>query len=191
MNQILKTGTNGVHGSLWEYNQPSNMVANDFFRNQKGQGRQITHFNQFGVTAGGPVVLPKVYNGRNKLFWFFAYDTAASKPAKFGVAFVTVPTAAERTGDFSALLPLGSQYQLYDPFSATLSGTTVVRSPYAATEHHPFESHQPDREGLLEFLSVTQCDARSFRRRCQQLLEQRGHGGQLQQPARPPRLGTG
>jgi len=42
MNQIMKTGTNGLHGSLWEFNQPSNMVANDFFRNRSGEGIQIT-----------------------------------------------------------------------------------------------------------------------------------------------------
>jgi hypothetical protein len=73
VNQILKSGTNAFHGSLWEYNQPSNMVANDFFRNRSGQPQQITHFNQFGGTAGGPLMLPH-YDGRNKVFWFFAYE---------------------------------------------------------------------------------------------------------------------
>ena len=127
MNQVLKSGTNGLHGSAWEYNQPSDMVANDFFRNRAGQGLQITHFNQFGVTAGGPVLAPK-YNGRNKLFWFFAYE--GLKDGQPSPAIVTVPTDAEKQGNFSALLAAGSQYQIYDPYSATLSGTTVTRSPY-------------------------------------------------------------
>jgi Carboxypeptidase regulatory-like domain len=128
MNQIMKTGTNGLHGSLWEFNQPSDMVANDFFRNRSGQGLQITHFNQYGLTAGGPIVLPKVYNGRNKLFWFFSFE--GLKDGQPNPTFLTVPTDAERQGNFSALLPLGSQYQLYNPNSAVLSGTTVTRSPF-------------------------------------------------------------
>lgn len=128
MNQVLKTGTNGLHGSLWEFNQPSNMVANDFFRNRSGQGLQITHFNQYGLTAGGPMVAPKIYNGRNKLFWFFAFE--GLKDGQPNPTFVTVPTDAERQGNFSALLPLGSQYQLYNPNSAVLNGTTVTRSPF-------------------------------------------------------------
>ena len=128
MNQIMKTGTNGLHGSLWEFNQPSDMVATDFFRNRSGQGLQITHFNQYGLTAGGPIVLPKVYNGRNKLFWFFSFE--GLKDGQPNPTFLTVPTDAERQGNFSALLPLGSQYQLYNPNSAVLSGTTVTRSPF-------------------------------------------------------------
>src|SRR5579883_1134682 len=117
VNQVLKSGTNGLHGSAWEYNQPSNMVANDFFRNRAGQGLQITHFNQWGVTAGGPVLLPH-FNGRNRVFWFFAYEGLKdSQPAP---ALLTVPTDAERQGNFSSLLAAGSQYQLYDPYSAVL-----------------------------------------------------------------------
>ena len=128
LNQIMKTGTNGLHGSLWEFNQPSDMVANDFFRNRSGQGLQITHFNQYGLTVGGPMVLPKVYNGRNKLFWFFSFE--GLKDGQPNPTLLTVPTDAEKQGNFSALLPLGTQYQLYNPNSAVLNGTTVTRSPF-------------------------------------------------------------
>ena len=127
MNQVMKTGTNGLHGSLWEFNQPSDMVANDFFRNRGGQGLQITHFNQYGLTVGGPMVLPH-FNGRNKLFWFFAFE--GLKDSQPNPTFLTVPTDAERQGDFSALLAAGSQYQLYNPFTAVLNGTTITRSPF-------------------------------------------------------------
>lgn len=127
MNQVMKTGTNGLHGSLWEFNQPSDMVANDFFRNRNGLGLQITHFNQYGLTAGGPVVLPKL-NGRNKLFWFFAYEGV--KDSQPGNTSLTVPTDAERQGNFSGLLPAGSQYTIYDPSTAVQSGTTISRSPF-------------------------------------------------------------
>ncbi len=126
MNQVMKTGTNGLHGSLWEFNQPSDMVANDFFQNRAGKPLAITHFNQFGVVAGGPMVLPH-FNGRNKLFWFFTYEGV--KDAQPNPVFLTVPTDAEKQGNFSQLLAAGSQYQLYDPASAVASGTTVTRSP--------------------------------------------------------------
>jgi len=125
MNQIMKTGTNGLHGSAWEYNQPSNMVANDFFRNRAGQGLQITHYNQFGVSAGGPMILPK-FDGRNRMFWFFAYE--GLKDGQPSPAILTVPTDAEKQGNFSSLLAAGSQYQLYDPYSGTLNGTTITRT---------------------------------------------------------------
>ena len=68
----------------------------------------MTRQNDYGGTIGGPVILPKIYNGKNKLFFFFAYEGYRdSTPATSTTA---VPTAAERTGDFSALLTNGSAY---------------------------------------------------------------------------------
>jgi hypothetical protein len=130
LNQVLKTGTNGLHGTAWEFNQPSNMIANDFFRNRSGAGNPVTHFNQYGVTVGGPLYLPKLFDGRNKLFWYFAFEGLPdSQP---NTTFLTVPTAAEKLGDFSALLTAtnGSQYQLYNPTSAVQNGTTITRTPF-------------------------------------------------------------
>ncbi len=123
-NQVLRTGTNSLHGSLWEFNQPDNLGANTFFNDKNGQPTPVTHFNQYGLTAGGPVVLPK-FNGRNKLFWFFAWE--GIKDSQPNTTILTVPTDAEKQGNFSALLP---QVQLYDPYTAVQSGTTITRSPY-------------------------------------------------------------
>ena len=94
LNQVLKSGTNSLHGSLWEFNQPNNLTANNFFNNKAGLGNPVTHYNQYGVTAGGPVWIPKVYNGRNKLFWFFAWE--GLKDSQPNTTFLTVPTAKER-----------------------------------------------------------------------------------------------
>ena len=102
VSQVMRTGTNGLHGSLWEQNQPNALTANDFFNNSKGVRRPVTHYNQYGATAGGPVVIPKLYNGRNKLFWFFAFEKLPD--AQPNPLFLTVPTAAEKAGDFSKLL---------------------------------------------------------------------------------------
>jgi hypothetical protein len=73
-------------------------------------------------------MLPKIYNGRNKLFWFFAFEKLDdSQP---NTKFLTVPTSAERQGDFSALLNLGSNFQIYNPYTGTTSGSNIVRKQF-------------------------------------------------------------
>ena len=129
LNQVMKTGTNSLRGTLFEQNQPNAFTANDFFNNAKGVARPVTHYNQYGVTAGGPIFVPKVYDGKNKLFWFFAFE--GLKDGQPNPAFLTVPTDAERAGNFSNLLVAdGTSTQLYDPYSAVVNGTTITRSPY-------------------------------------------------------------
>jgi hypothetical protein len=93
-------------------------------------GPLATHFNQFGGTIGGPIWIPKVFNGRNKLFFFYAYETYRGQqpPAQ---TTTSVPTAAERAGDFSNLLTNpsgGNAYKLYNPYSVTGSGTSYTRA---------------------------------------------------------------
>jgi hypothetical protein len=127
LNQVMKTGTNDLHGSLWEFNQASNLTANNFFNNKAGLGNPLTHYNQYGVTAGGPLWIPKVFNGRNKLFWFFAWE--GLKDSQPNTNFTSVPTAAERKGDFSNLLAT-DKTQLYDPYTAVQNGSVINRSPY-------------------------------------------------------------
>ena len=112
-NQVLKSGANAMHGTLSWKNQPNNLVANNFFNNKAGLGVQVTHFNQYGVTAGGPFYVPKVVDGRNKVFWFFAFEgVKASSP---NTTFLTVPTPAQRHGDFSKLLTVKAPTVIYDP----------------------------------------------------------------------------
>jgi hypothetical protein len=128
LNQVMKNGGNDLHGSMWEFTQPSNLTANQYFNNKNGLGNPLTHYNQYGLTAGGPMWIPKVYNGRNKLFWFFAWENEKDSQPNSDTA--SVPTAAERTGDFSQILKADSTI-LYNPFSATQSGSTITRQPYA------------------------------------------------------------
>jgi hypothetical protein len=81
------------------------------------------------LTAGGPLWVPKVYNGRNRVFWFFAWeDINDSFPEPLTT---TVPTAAERNGDLSALIKVGSNYQIYDPLTGVLQGSRIMRQPLA------------------------------------------------------------
>jgi hypothetical protein len=123
INQVMKTGTNSFHGSLYEFNQVSALEANNFFNNQKGLGNPLTHFNQYGASVGGPVWIPKLFNGKNRLFWFFAWENL--KDAQPSTIVTTVPTDAEKMGNFSAYT-----VPIYDPNSATLSGSTVTRTAF-------------------------------------------------------------
>lgn len=100
MNMVLKTGTNQLHGSLFEF------VRNDIFdaRNSFDPSKAPLRRNQFGGMLTGPVVIPKLYNGRNKTFFLFSWETFLQRIGD--VALGIVPTAAQRTGDFSAFGPL-------------------------------------------------------------------------------------
>jgi hypothetical protein len=128
-NVVLKSGTNTVHGSASEFNQTSALAATPFFTNAAGLPNPVTRYNQWGLTAGGPLWVPKLYNGRNKTFWFFAWeDIKDSFPEPLTT---TVPTAAERNGDLSALLKVGANYQIYDPLSGVAQGSRIMRQPLA------------------------------------------------------------
>lgn len=125
INVITKSGGNQFHGALSEFNQISAMDAP--LRWFAGTAKQYaSRQNQYGLAIGGPVWIPKVFNGRNKVFFFYAME--GFKGSTPNITVTTVPTAAERAGDFSPLLALGSSYQLYNPFTATQSGSSVVRT---------------------------------------------------------------
>ncbi|MGA3017768.1 MAG: carboxypeptidase-like regulatory domain-containing protein, partial [Bryobacteraceae bacterium] len=96
LNQITKSGTNTLHGSAWEFNQPNTLTANDFFLNRAGSPRPVTHFNQYGVTAGGPFYVPHVLDTRNTIFWFFAWEGITDGQPNPNTT--TVPTDAMRQG---------------------------------------------------------------------------------------------
>jgi hypothetical protein len=133
MNLITKSGTNSLHWTAYEFNQVAYLEANSFFQNKVGQPRQNFNYNQYGVTASGPVWIPKVFNGKNRLFWLFGYeglkDGVPIETAE-GFHLATVPTPAERQGDFSALLKVNSSYTIYDPATGVLSGAQVARTPF-------------------------------------------------------------
>lgn len=142
INQISNQGTNSLHGTVYEFSQISNLDANTYFNDRNHIRIPVTHYNQYGLTVGGPVMFPKVFDGRNKVFFFFAWEGLKDKQPATDVT--TVPTTAERNGDFSALLPLGctggylngnsaicangkvNPYQLYNPYTAVQSATGVI-----------------------------------------------------------------
>jgi len=131
MNLITKSGTNAFHFTGFEFNQVSDLDANLFFYNAIGEKRSNYNFNQYGMTAGGPVWVPKLFNGKNRVFWMFAYEGLRDgDPSEDGVVFATVPTPAERQGDFSSLLKVNSSYTIYDPATGVVSGSQILRTPF-------------------------------------------------------------
>ena len=74
VNVVMRGGTNQIHGSLYEFNQVSALAATPFFTNKAGGKKSSLIYNQYGFTVGAPVYIPKVFNGRDKLFWFFGWE---------------------------------------------------------------------------------------------------------------------
>ena len=99
-NLSTKGGTNFFHGEAYEYLRNRIFNANDFFLNATGKPRPPWVQNQFGAEAGGPLHFPH-YNGRNRTFWFASWEGFRLRTGEPFTA--TVPTAAERGGDFSAI----------------------------------------------------------------------------------------
>ena len=126
---VSKGGSNGLHGALSDYYNNSKLQATDFFVNANpGATKSVTSSQQWALAVGGPVWIPRVFNGKNKLFWFFAYEGVTSNGPT--LANGTVPTAAERGGDFSHLLSLNNSsknYTLYDPNTAIQIGRASCR----------------------------------------------------------------
>lgn len=115
-----KSGTNGFHGSLFE------TARNNYFGIAKSRSNPSNYAaphlvrNEFGASAGGPVIIPKLYDGRNKTFWFVAYERYSLAQSVSGE--FTVPTAAMRQGDYSSLANGSGQFiQLYDPATTAAS----------------------------------------------------------------------
>ena len=125
----IKSGTNELHGTMHEFLRNSVLDAAGFNSNRAGLRRKPTfQRNQFGLTSGGPVWIPKLYNGKNRTFWFFAYEGLRQRSLNPYTG--TVPTALERTGDFSQSRDTnGSPFLIFDPRTTRLdpdrpAGTT-------------------------------------------------------------------
>jgi hypothetical protein len=111
-----KSGTNELHGSVFEFVRNSKMDANTWFSNASGGRLGVFQRNEFGVSAGGPVLLPKLYNGKNRTFFFHVYEGRRQRSAT--TRFFTLPTPEQRSGDFSQTLNAAGQLRvIYDPFS--------------------------------------------------------------------------
>jgi hypothetical protein len=180
VNVALRSGTNSLHGTIYEFVRNDVLSANDFFINRTNLAanpardkdkdgkadRDPLRYNRYGATIGGPVWVPKIYDGRNRSFFFFAYERLKDvfpEPALF-----TVPTEAERNGDLSALLAINSSFQIYNPFTARAEGSRIRRDPFpgnripanlispiaqAYLKYYPLPNQPGDSQGRNNFIS--------------------------------------
>src|SRR5215831_12936996 len=127
VNLVTKAGANEPHGSLYEFLRNDSLDANTWANNRIGARRDILRYNQFGGSLSGPVWLPKIYNGKNRTFFFFNYEGYRFRTGKTG--FLSMPTEAYRNGHFSLLRDAqGRQTVIYDP------DTTVANPGYDASQ---------------------------------------------------------
>jgi len=127
----IKSGTNSPHGTLHEFLRNSVLDANGFNANRANQRKPSFKRNQFGFTLGGPVWIPKAYDGRNKTFFFVGYEGLRER--SFSSFTGTVPTDLERRGNFSQSLdPTGVWTRPPLPASLATSGP-----PSLALRFHP------------------------------------------------------
>ena len=142
VNMVPKSGTNGFHGTGWFSHLSRPLMTHPFFVNRQlydlrtgpptAEKRNslwpATRTNRTRTSFTGPVMIPKVYEGRDRTFFSYGNDFMLRIFA--GQGFQTVPTEAQRRGDLSALLQLGPQYQVYDPATiAPAPGGRFSRQP--------------------------------------------------------------
>lgn len=101
VNLVTKSGTNQFHGTLYHYLRNNAIDANSWTNNRTARPKLPLRYNHFGGTIGGPIKIPKLYNGANRSFFFFNYDGYRFVSSNSG--FYTMPSDAQRAGDFSEL----------------------------------------------------------------------------------------
>jgi hypothetical protein len=129
LNVTIKSGTNNLHGTAYEFLRNSDLDANNFFNNANGAPIAPFKQNQFGFSVGAPILIPKVYDGKNRTFFFFDYQGTRIRTGQTFLA--TVPTDAMRQGNFSPVNGVAFN-TIYDPNTGTLnsSGDAVGRTPF-------------------------------------------------------------
>jgi hypothetical protein len=128
VNVAIKSGTNDLHGSAYYFNRDRSRTANNFFSNRAGLERPERTYHRFGGVVGGPVYIPKVYNGRDRTFFFTTYERLKDNIAE--PQLFTVPTAKMRTGDFSELIV--NRNNIADPANVVLFNPFDVASVSSA-----------------------------------------------------------
>ena len=150
VNVVTRSGTNIYHGSGFEFIRNNYLDATNFF----ATGKDTLHQNQYGGTVGGPVSIPKLYHGKDKLFFFFGYQF---EKAVQSTATTTqyVPTAANIAGDWSVTDPVpgtsnncGSGQQLYDP----LTGALLPGNKYGQLGGPPLPTYNAQALALYKYL---------------------------------------
>ncbi len=124
-----RSGTNQLHGSVYDFLRNDALDATSFFANYAGLGKSPLRYNQFGAILGGPVAIPRLYRGRDRTFFFLNYE--GTRIRRGGTGQLSVPTVEQRNGDFSRLGYRANQ-PIFDPATTrpNPSGGGVLRDPF-------------------------------------------------------------
>jgi len=145
VNAVTKSGTNQLHGSAFNYLRNYSVNAANFFAPVLASGSKQDDGlkrNQFGATLGGPAWMPRLYNGRDKTFFFFSYQGSRNRQKPTTVDRV-VPTAAQRQGDFSAL-----RTALRNPFDGgTYPGNRIPLAHFSPVTRAIVDNYIPIPDG--------------------------------------------
>jgi Carboxypeptidase regulatory-like domain len=168
VNIVTKSGTNRFSGGAGYYTQPSSLSGTTYFTKRAGRTEPPFTYKQGGATAGGPLVIPGLIDGRNRVFWIVSYDNI--QDSYVTPVTTTVPTAAMRNGDFSDLLRLGDVYRLYDPLTGVAEGARRRRQAFsdnripadrinsiakAYLDYYPLPNQPGSADGTGNYLSPT------------------------------------
>lgn len=130
INITTKGGTNEFHGTAYLYKRWSVLDANTWTNNTRGLPKPPTNYYQFGYFLGGPIIIPKLYNGRNRTF--FSTTLEKDRDSNQLTRQARVPTELERAGDFSGTLNRrGGAFSLFDPLTTVVTGSRATRQAFA------------------------------------------------------------
>jgi hypothetical protein len=129
INVSLKSGTNELHGTLYEFARRNAWDANSFQNNARGAPRSGHFLDQYGGQAGGPIYIPKLYDGRNRSFFMVAYE--GYREGTPNPLTLSVPEPEMRAGDFSRLTDAQNRrITIYDPATGRQAGSAWARDPF-------------------------------------------------------------
>ncbi len=128
---LTRSGTNSLHGSASEYFRNDKLDANNWFNNRQGLPRQAERQNDFGVTLGGPVRIPRVYNGKDRTFFFFSYEGLRLRNPQAAQS-VDVPSLELRSSAPAALKPFLNGFPLPNGPATGTDGLATFTASYSS-----------------------------------------------------------
>ncbi|MFN3327028.1 MAG: TonB-dependent receptor, partial [Bryobacteraceae bacterium] len=143
VNVGIKSGGNQLRGEAYWVVRNRFFDAKSIFQNRSGANLPVYQDNRYGIAVGGPVIVPKLYRGTNKTFWFYNWEENPNKNPSDWLG--AVPTEAQRRGDLSALP------QIYDPFSGTQEPNGRIRRQPVPGNIIPASRIDPVARKLLDF----------------------------------------
>jgi len=147
-NVASRSGSNQLHGSLFGFLRPNPLQANNFFNNRNGIKRPSADYGLYGGSIGGPVYIPKIYNGKDKTFFWVAME--GYRMQSFLSETFTVPTDLERQGNFSQTKNGGQPVVIYDPLTTRTVNGQLARDPFDGNII-PMNRQDPVGRALLQF----------------------------------------